>query len=423
MTSSIPVRCARAFVAASLIALAACGEAPTSRSTNDAPSAVAPAPTSSAADEVAEPVVGWVAAHQCRDGRWSAADWDRWRMGESFDGDRLEGRGMASMDVAVTSLAMLALAGAGHSSASGEPLGAVAAWGLRALLDAQDVDGAFGDPREAHWPVNQGLALLALSSHAALGADARVVSAVNRGVARYRRSRGVEPSRWTDERTFGGLPAFAWIVLAADTIFSTHGSPERKVSSGTSLDGDGEWVADRARIASWIASPEKERTLAKVGASLALGARADSSWRGQPGVAAAAEWLAAHAPQWDAGGRGVDAMGWWLGTRGAYAAGGEPWKRWEAAMKTAIIDTQRRDGSWCDYRGSWDPLGVGADEGGRVFMTAANQLSIEVWYRYDAVLGIAEPRAPTLPVGAPAPTQRAPRAHATMPTRRYTPCR
>lgn len=411
-----------------LLLLAACGgpeesgHTPAASPTSKHPVApAAPTPDDAAPLEAGE--VRWVAAHQSANGRWQADEWDRWRMGERVAGERLPGRGSASLDVAMTSLALLAYAGAGYTPSDTTHLGAVVAWGLDAVREAQDAEGAFGDPKDPTWPVNQGLAIYALASHAALERDPRLVASVARGIARYRTSRAVEPARWTSERVFGGLPALAWIALASSgPIVERTFGPRRGDASALGLETDGALARDRADVASWITLPEAQRTLAKVGAALALGAGERETWRRLPTVVAAAGWLADHAPRWEPSGEGVDAMGWWLGSLGAFAAGGESWKRWEREMKPAIIDTQRRDGDPCELKGSWDPLGAGAEEGGRVFMTLACALSTEVWYRYDQVLGAPETASPTRPIAEPAP-QELPRVEPTLPRRRYSPCR
>ena len=89
-------------------------------------------------------------------------------------------------------------------------------------------------------------------------------------------------------------------------------------------------------------------------------------------------------PSWTKAEDGID-MGYWLfGSHAMFQVGGEPWKAWNVAMKTAILDHQRKDG---DQRGSWDPLGPGAAEGGRVRSTALMTLCLEVYYRYGRVIG------------------------------------
>ncbi len=65
--------------------------------------------------------------------------------------------------------------------------------------------------------------------------------------------------------------------------------------------------------------------------------------------------------------------------------GGEPWNKWNKAMQTAIVDTQRKDTDFCMYKGSWDPLDPWAEDGGRVYSTAALAMCLEVYYRYPRV--------------------------------------
>ncbi len=69
---------------------------------------------------------------------------------------------------------------------------------------------------------------------------------------------------------------------------------------------------------------------------------------------------------------------WYYATLAMFQVGGEPWKKWEAAMKPAIIDTQRRDGDYCLYKGSWDAIDPWGGDGGRVYSTAAMALCLEV---------------------------------------------
>jgi hypothetical protein len=68
-----------------------------------------------------------------------------------------------------------------------------------------------------------------------------------------------------------------------------------------------------------------------------------------------------------------------------WRVGGEAWKTWEAALKTAVVDSQRQDGDYGHYLGSWDPVDVWGAEGGRVAATAMLAMTTEFWYRYDCV--------------------------------------
>jgi ATP-dependent helicase HrpB len=86
-------------------------------------------------------------------------------------------------------------------------------------------------------------------------------------------------------------------------------------------------------------------------------------------------------------GGGIDMYYWYYATLALHQVGGAPWKAWDAAMKPAIVATQRRDGDWCQYRGSWDPVDPWGADGGRVYATATMAMCLEVYYRYDRVFG------------------------------------
>jgi len=76
---------------------------------------------------------------------------------------------------------------------------------------------------------------------------------------------------------------------------------------------------------------------------------------------------------------------WYYGTLCTFQQGGDLWKRWNDALKPALVETQRNDG---DDAGSWDPektSGPGNPFGsmwGRVGQTAFSALCLEVYYRY-----------------------------------------
>ena len=80
-----------------------------------------------------------------------------------------------------------------------------------------------------------------------------------------------------------------------------------------------------------------------------------------------------------------DMRRWYLGTLAMFQVGGPAWKTWNAGMKFAVIDSQRKDG---DKRGSWDPDGVRGKQGGRVYATATMAMCLQAYYRYSRVFGV-----------------------------------
>lgn len=89
---------------------------------------------------------------------------------------------------------------------------------------------------------------------------------------------------------------------------------------------------------------------------------------------------------------------WYYGTLCVFQQGGEVWKRWNEAMKSALLGTQRKGG---DEDGSWDPQGDCSSHWGRVGQTALSTLCLEVYYRYLPTYQQAAEAAPGLEAAAP----------------------
>jgi hypothetical protein len=93
-------------------------------------------------------------------------------------------------------------------------------------------------------------------------------------------------------------------------------------------------------------------------------------------------------PEWDAAGGSVDMYYWYYGSLAMFQVGGEPWKRWHAALTAAVLPHQRREGH---AAGSWDPVGPWGGEGGRIYSTALLTMCLQTPYRYGRFRG-ASPR-------------------------------
>jgi hypothetical protein len=100
--------------------------------------------------------------------------------------------------------------------------------------------------------------------------------------------------------------------------------------------------------------------------------------RRSPELRAAARRLGWCLPAWNESGTSVDYAAWFSGTR-ALAAYGDPalWESWSAAARRVLVAHQRKyaDGCAC---GSWDPVDRWGAEGGRVYATAINALTLEL---------------------------------------------
>jgi hypothetical protein len=70
---------------------------------------------------------------------------------------------------------------------------------------------------------------------------------------------------------------------------------------------------------------------------------------------------------------------WYYGTLAMFQRGGDPWVRWNQALRDNLVADQRTDG---EFAGSWNPRFPWGDYGGRVFSTALSTLCLEVYYRF-----------------------------------------
>ncbi len=109
-------------------------------------------------------------------------------------------------------------------------------------------------------------------------------------------------------------------------------------------------------------------------------------------------------PKWEDGakpnskGNPIDYYYWYYGSLAMYmyagpdspnANMGNYWSEWNDAIKTALLPNQKKQDAGCEY-GSWEPISRWSFEGGRVYATAINALTMEVYYRYDnAFTGMA----------------------------------
>jgi hypothetical protein len=73
---------------------------------------------------------------------------------------------------------------------------------------------------------------------------------------------------------------------------------------------------------------------------------------------------------------------WYYAAQACHHMEGEPWRKWNYAMREALPALQIREGK---ERGSWDPTlddTTGVNGGGRLFVTCLAAYSLEVYYRH-----------------------------------------
>ena len=341
----------------------------------------------------------WLAAHQGPDGSWDA-DGFATECGEIGAGE-CGGKGQATHDVGVTGLALLALMGDGHTTDRGRYRDTVRS-GVAWLYRQQDRHtGSIGEEVSHDHVYDHAIATLAvceayyfgrspLAKEAAQGA----VDYIHRARNPYGAWRYDVPPIGDNDTSVTGWMMFA-LAAARDAGLRVD---EAALQAGLDwidevTDGSGRVGYDRleglsSRTPANEAWPrDKGEAMTAVGllCRLFVGRDLERTRRdGRPILQLQADLLARKPPVWDESGKGCDMYYWYYGTYAMFQIGGDPWRKWNAAMKSAVVEHQRRQG---DAKGSWDPVGPWGYSGGRVYSTALMTLCLEVYFRYARVFG------------------------------------
>jgi hypothetical protein len=110
--------------------------------------------------------------------------------------------------------------------------------------------------------------------------------------------------------------------------------------------------------------------------------------RGDPALKGGVDLLLKDLPVWT--GPKIDFYYWYYASLALFqfdGPSGPSWKAWNENMKNALVANQKRAADGCQ-NGSWDPIDRWGFEGGRVYATAINALTLEVYYRYENVFGV-----------------------------------
>ncbi len=320
-----------------------------------------------------------------------------------------DGQGKALYDPGVTGLALCAFLGAGYTNRGRHPFARVVSRGMAYLKNIQDPEGCFGPRATQQYIYNHATASLAM-----VEAYGMTGSPIFKGAAQ----------RALDFIALARNPYFAWrygikpgdndtsvtgymsmVIKSAELINQDAvqaGQPAPLAVDPTAFDGIRAWLAKatdetsgRVGYVSRGAGParpmelvdrfpgEKSESLTAVGILSRIFGGEDPSQSDiiQKGVAL----MRRLPPVWNTEDGSIDMTYWYYGTLAMFQVGGEPWAQWSQALQSAVLATQRKDTDYCQYKGSWDPIGPWGPDGGRVYATALLAMCCEVFYRYQAV--------------------------------------
>lgn len=343
----------------------------------------------------------WLKRHQAPEGYWDS---------DGFDGfcsiDRCRGTGGALNDVGCTGLALLAFLGAGNTPTSGAFRDEVRT-GLRYLCEVQDPEnGCLAARENPHYMYNHAVACLALAEAYGLSfwppvkkhassALQFVLDSRNPGKAWRYNNGAVIPVEQNDVSVTG------WMVLCLASA-KEFGLPfdERALSDailyidemtdpGTGRTGYKERGSyssrERGDEAIWPVERSESMTAAGMFCRYLGAGVFDDIEEHEPMLLKGAALLREKTPVWDVEAGAVDFYYWYYGSYAMFQRGGRDWKAWKEPMVKAVVENQRTEGC---AKGSWDPhVDPWGDSGGRVYSTALGVLCLEVFYRYDSIIG------------------------------------
>lgn len=357
--------------------------------------------------------LAWLASHQDPEGFW---DCDGFDIMDDPQYPRATGRGRPHHDVGVTGLALLAFLGAGNTPHEGRYKTNVKR-GVEYLCDVQNSEsGCLTVEEGEHFMYDHALGTLALTEAYGLSKNNWVKKKAkkaleyiheskNPGKAWRYNNRDPNPLTQNDVSVTGwmvmclasardfGLPihesdivdAMAYIDEMTDTSTGRTGYMRRGSFSSREQGEDEIWPAEYGESMTAVAvfcrffcgnilnDIEGQSALIRKGGDL----------------------LMKKLPRWGEEEKGpqagkfyTDFYYWYYGSYAMYQLGGKYWDTWKRAMIRAVVDNQIKDEKNKNELGSWHPqVDPWGDCGGRIYSTALCTLCLEVFYRYDSILG------------------------------------
>jgi len=354
--------------------------------------------------------LGWLARHQNPDGGWSGAGFvDR------CSGSNCGDPGEKDYDAGVTGLALLAFLGAGYTPVSrgevNDPithrvyrLGDVVKNAVDWLLNNQGPDGCIG-PKVSKMVYNQSICALALSEAYGMTGTKTLKEPAQKAIDFLFQARNPGKAwRYTPKCGENDTSVTGWCVMALKSAElsglnvgrSTLVEAKRWLDDVTDKNYGkvGYTSLEDAGVKVVIPGKNEDYTYHEVLAAVGMVVRTFVDHdRKDPILEMGAKLLANDSPVWDQEKKTNDYYYWYYGTLALFQfdgpdSGGEGkyWKGWNMAVIRALVKNQRSADAGC-AEGSWDADDRWGFEGGRVYATAINALTMEVYYRYPHAFG------------------------------------
>lgn len=344
----------------------------------------------------------WLARHQDKDGSWSPE-----ASTLHCNDDTCSGSGHPENRTGDTGLAILSFLGAGYSSrgehvVDGISYGDVVEKALEWLVAHQDEDGLITEKPCTKLTYNHAIATLALCEAVGMKASPRYQEPARHAADWLARAQNPGAGwRYTARAGDNDMSVTAWCVLALKSAqVAGYAVPE------TVLSGALEYVKSMTDESGRVGYVRREDVGAKVvimgknenhanhPTTTAIGmlirdlVGPDTR---DPVLPEGAIHLCTDLPAWSDDHLSTDYYYWYFGSLALYLQDGPDtdgahkwWKRWTPALSEALLRHQESGNSCC--AGSWSPTDRWGSEGGRVYATALNVLSLEIYGQYASAI-------------------------------------
>jgi hypothetical protein len=354
------------------------------------------------AEKVVNSALIWLAKHQSPDGSWDSDGFQA-----QCKVNQCEGVGQAPHDAGLTGLALLCFLGAGHTHVEAGPFRDTVKNGLKWLMSVQDDKGCFGDRIGQHFAYDHACAALAMVEAYGMTQAKPLRQSAQNGIGfvlaaqnPYSGWRYQFPPDGTSDTSVTGWMVMvlksgdmAGLKIDEASIQSAMSWINEMTDPATGRTGYVMMGSGPSRLTEFLQIFPPERSEAMTAVGVLTRVFAGGTAESDPMISKGADLMAAKPPVWDTTTGDIDFYYWYYATLAMFQVGGPRWDRWNEAIKTAIIDHQRNKPNEDEF-GSWDPMDPWSKTGGRIYSTAVNCLSMEVYYRYPRVFGTTTKKKP-----------------------------
>jgi hypothetical protein len=356
-----------------------------------------PGKTRKQADDAVLAALKWLARHQSADGSWGVQSHTGRCVAAACTPNRTAHE---DFDTGVTGLATLAFLGAGFTHMSrdthdGLCFGEVVKKALQWMQARQDPEGCVG-PRAAHkYMYNHAIAALALAEAYGMTGSMLFRETAQRAIEFLLAAQNPGKAWRYSARCDNDTSVTGWAVMALKSAELAGLSFPRSAYDGTRAWLDEVTDANYYRVGYTSVGTGKVYCAHNQAfdhheslAAIAMMARMfiDRDRDGDPRVRGGAQLIVADLPAWSE--HATDFYYWYYASLALFQfdgdRGGQYWRKFEERMRDVLVKNQNVPSTGC-RAGSWEPVDRWSCEGGRVYATAINALTLEVYYRYASV--------------------------------------